>query len=51
MPMILKWFRCPHCDYPIKYTFNWMKCPGCGGKIGFKDIWEAIRGIDKYKND
>ena len=47
----IEWFRCPHCDYPIKYTFKWMRCPGCGCKFGFMDILKAIFGKDKYAND
>ncbi len=45
----LKWFKCPHCDFEIKYTFNWMKCPACGGKIRFKDIWKAIIGKERVQ--
>ncbi|KKM71224.1 hypothetical protein LCGC14_1432770 [marine sediment metagenome] len=45
----LKWFRCPHCDFEIKCTFNWMKCPECGGKIKFKDIWKAIIGKERIQ--
>ena len=47
----LKWFRCPHCDFEIKYTFDWFRCPACREKIKFRDILKAIFGKDKYAND